>query len=716
MRDINHVLRTTTFYGVLKIKMRYIQPIMMAIKLAGFFRGMKNQILVCGLLITISAQSSYAQILTDTIFDRGANDSFAYGADISWLPVLESLGYVWRDNAGNQKDLLDILKEKGVNAVRFRVWVNPDNGENGKDFVVDLAKRAHAKGFRIMINFHYSDSWADPGKQYKPAEWEDYSFPQLLDAVYDHTYDVLDALKQNGITPEWVQVGNETRRGMLWPEGHTDNGFGNFTQLINKGYDAVKAIDSSIKVINHVDNGHDNDMYRWMYDGLTSNGAKFDIIGMSAYPRWSKLDGPTLISRVISNLDDMKSRYNKEVMVVESGHYWHEPYMANNYLVELMKALIDEGGTGNFYWEPQYYGNWYEMGAWNPETQQPTLAMDAFLGIKHTDPATLMQITLDEPAAGETFTKDQNIPITANASHSTGTITKVTFYVNDEPVAALTEEPYSFELPNPGIGNYSIYASATDDNGYVVESEKITIEVGVVSIFQENADGYCGITDNAGTIDANHGDYTGEGFINADNESGITVTWTVKFIEAGKYSIQFRYAGTATRPGKVTISGESIDTVSFPSTGAWDSWDFSSVNYTATEAGVVPISLTATVAEGLPNIDYMSIRSLDGEAKTEASTYCLDQSDIPTLIIENEASNNLKIYPTPTRNVLRVESSSENLDSINIYGLDGALVKAIPDVNSQIRDISCTDLTTGMYIMQIKVGNKTYSRKFHIVK
>lgn len=676
---------------------------------------MKSKILICVLLVIISAKSLYAQILTDTIFDRQAETSFAFGADASWLSIMEAQGHIFKDDSGVQKDCMVILKEHGINALRFRIWVDPEGGWHGKDDVVYLSKRANELGFKVMINFHYSDSWADPGKQFKPAAWEDHTFEELLDDVYNHTYEILDTLKKTGITPVWVQVGNETRRGMLWPDGHTDNGFGNFTQLINKGYDAVKAIDSSIKVVNHLDNGHDNSLYRWMYDGLNNNGAKYDIIGMSAYPRWSKLDGPTLISRVISNLNDMESRYNKEVMVVESGHYWHEPYTANNYLVELMKALIDEGGTGNFYWEPQYYGSWYEMGAWNPETQQPTLAMDAFLGIKHTDPATLMQITLDEPAAGETFTKDQNITITANASHSTGTITKVTFYVNNEPVIELTEEPYSYELPNPGIGNYRIYASATDDNGYVVDSETITIEVGVVSIFQENVDGYCGISDDAGTIDADHPDYTGEGFINTDNESGITVNWTVSFIEPGEYSIQFRYAGASTRPGEVTVSGESIGTVPFPSTGAWNSWDFSSVNYTATKTGIVPISLTATVAEGLPNIDYMSIRSLDGETKTEASTVCIDQPGVSVLVVENEDFNSLKIYPVPVQNVIHVESSSEKLDAISIFRLDGTLIKSIQDVDSEIIEIPCMSLTTGIYIMQIKMGKETYARKFHIV-
>ncbi|MBN2612438.1 MAG: glycosyl hydrolase 53 family protein, partial [Bacteroidales bacterium] len=319
-----------------------------------------------------------------TVFDRNANNSFAFGADISWLPVMENLGNVWLNSSGTQKDLLDILKEKGINSVRLRVWVNPANGECGKDYVVNLAKRARAKGFRIMIDFHYSDSWADPAKQTKPAAWANHSFTQLLNDVYNHTYDVLNTLKQNGVTAEWVQVGNETRRGMLWPDGHTDNGFGNFTKLVNKGYDAVKAVNSGTKVIVHIDNGHDNSLYRWMFDGLKNNGAKYDVIGMSAYPRWSKLDWQTMITRVIYNVNDMKSRYNKEVMIVESGHYWNEPYVNNNYHAELMKALINSGAKGDFYWEPQYYGSWYEMGAWDPNTRRPTIAMDAFLGLKIT--------------------------------------------------------------------------------------------------------------------------------------------------------------------------------------------------------------------------------------------------------------------------------------------------------------------------------------------
>lgn len=127
--------------------------------------------------------------------------------------------------------------------------------------MVRNAKAAHDRGFSVMIGFHYSDSWADPGKQYKPAAWEGHSVDQLVQDVYDHTYDVLDALKKVGVTPEWVQIGNETKRGMLWPEGNTNdtpNGMNNFARMINGGYDALKAIGSTFQAIVHLPDADKN--------------------------------------------------------------------------------------------------------------------------------------------------------------------------------------------------------------------------------------------------------------------------------------------------------------------------------------------------------------------------------------------------------------------------------------------------------------------------
>ncbi|HOK50179.1 MAG TPA: glycosyl hydrolase 53 family protein, partial [Sedimentibacter sp.] len=247
--------------------------------------------------------------------------NFAKGADVSWLSQMEEHGYKFYDDNGVAKDCLQILKEHGIDSIRLRVWVNPSNdpysGHCSKEETVRMAKRCADMGFRIMIDFHYSDSWADPGKQYKPAAWNNHDINQLKADVYNHTYDVLSALKSNGVKPEWVQVGNETNDGMLWEEGRASKNMKNFALLINSGYDAVKAVFSDAKVIVHISNGHNNSLFRWIFDGLRSNGAKFDVIGMSLYPEvdnWSSMS-----NQCLSNMNDMVSRYGKEIMICEVG-------------------------------------------------------------------------------------------------------------------------------------------------------------------------------------------------------------------------------------------------------------------------------------------------------------------------------------------------------------------------------------------------------------
>src|SRR5206468_9587293 len=152
-------------------------------------------------------------------------------------------------------DLFVILKDLGMNTIRLRVWVNPQAGWNNKSDVLAKAIRAKNAGMKLLIDFHYSDTWADPGHQSKPAAWNNYDLAALKTAVANHTTDVLTTLKNNGIVPEWVQVGNETNDGMLWPEGKASVNMNNFAQLVNAGYDAVKGVDNSIKVIVHLSNG-----------------------------------------------------------------------------------------------------------------------------------------------------------------------------------------------------------------------------------------------------------------------------------------------------------------------------------------------------------------------------------------------------------------------------------------------------------------------------
>ena len=308
--------------------------------------------------------------------------AFAKGADIGWLSQMESAGIKFYDNSGNQKDCIELLKSKGINSIRLRVWVNPTAGWCNAADVVKQAARAKKLGMRIMIDFHYSDWWADPGKQNKPAAWKDLSFTDLLTAVSAHTKDVLQQLKAAGVTPEWVQVGNETNDGMLWEDGRASKSMANFTQLVNAGYDGVKSIFPSAKVIVHLANGWDNSLFRWMFDGLKNNGGKFDVIGMSLYPTWAGTDWATANQNCLNNMNDMVGRYNKEVMIVEVGMAWDNAAACKNFLTDLItkaKSVAGKKCLGVLYWEPQSYNNWqgYTLGAFD-NSGKPTAAMDAF--------------------------------------------------------------------------------------------------------------------------------------------------------------------------------------------------------------------------------------------------------------------------------------------------------------------------------------------------
>ena len=304
-------------------------------------------------------------------------DAFIKGADVGWLQQMESQGIKFYDDAGVQKDCLQILKEHGINAIRLRTWVNPSGGWCNKDNTIIMAVRVKSMGFKFMLDFHYADSWADPGKQPKPAAWASLSFTDLLQKVYDYTYDVMSGLAAQGVYPEWVQVGNETNDGMLWEDGRASTSMSNFTQLVNRGYDAIKAVSPSSQVIIHISNGYDNSLFRWIFDGLKSYGGKYDIIGMSLYPtssNWSTYD-----SQCLSNMNDMKSRYGKPSMICELGMDYTQAAACYSFIIDLMSTVKSAGGYGVFYWEPECY-NWqgYTLGAWNTNGR-PTEAMDAFL-------------------------------------------------------------------------------------------------------------------------------------------------------------------------------------------------------------------------------------------------------------------------------------------------------------------------------------------------
>ena len=307
---------------------------------------------------------------------------FARGADVSWLTQMEHDGCKFYTGQGQEMECLALLKQLGVDAIRLRVWVDPEGGWCGTKDVVDKAKRAQALGMRIMIDFHYSDSWADPGKQNKPAAWKDLSFSALREAVSQHTTDVLTALKNAGITPTWIQIGNETTGGMLWPDGqnYTDLGFSNYVDLNNAGYTAAKEVFPSAIVLIHIDKGQDASQLDWFFGNCSKFGAMYDMIGLSLYPEVD--NWRTYVQQLIVNVNNLYLKYDKDCMICEVGMSYTQGPNCNTFLTSLISASKNEMEGhchGVFYWEPEGYESWshYSKSAFD-NNGRPNAALYAF--------------------------------------------------------------------------------------------------------------------------------------------------------------------------------------------------------------------------------------------------------------------------------------------------------------------------------------------------
>ena len=224
-----------------------------------------------------------------------AQNNFVKGADVGFLTGQERRGVVFHDRNGRERECLELLKnDYQMSAIRMRVWVDPRHGDCDKNELLAMAKRVKALGMDLMVDFHYSDTWADPKQQGIPAAWQGHSFQQMKRDLREHTTDVLTLLKQNGVTPRWVQVGNETANGMLWPMGHIEQNPEQYAGFIRAGYDAVKEVFPESTVIIHLDRGHKQSLYDWNLDIVKQYGGKWDMIGMSLYPYWARKDHPEL--------------------------------------------------------------------------------------------------------------------------------------------------------------------------------------------------------------------------------------------------------------------------------------------------------------------------------------------------------------------------------------------------------------------------------------
>ena len=253
---------------------------------------------------------------------------FVKGMDLSTLLELERCGAKYSDQ-GQERDLLDILKAYDVDTIRLRIWNDPKSlegepygaGNNDLEETLRIGKRVTEAGFGVLLNFHYSDFWADPGKQIKPKAWKDYGVEELEKAVYDFTKASLQRALDEGLRVTMIQVGNELSNGLLWPEGKVPN-YDNIHRFVTAGLRACREVDATIPLMIHLDNGGRNELYREWFDNFTSRGADFDLIGLSYYPFWHGT-----LQMLEDNMNDIAVRYGKDLIVAEvSMGYTMEDY------------------------------------------------------------------------------------------------------------------------------------------------------------------------------------------------------------------------------------------------------------------------------------------------------------------------------------------------------------------------------------------------------
>jgi len=303
------------------------------------------------------------------------HQQYFQGADLSFVPELEACGVKWSENSV-QKDIFTIFKDHGANTIRFRIWHTPESGHNGFTETDSLIARAKRSGFKVMLDFHYSDTWTDPSIQTCPAAWSKVvsNNSALADSIYNYTKAVLTKLKNNNRMPDLVQVGNETNGGLCfsgdgtvtWPLDMTRQKL-----LFNAGIKAVREVDSTCKIILHVADPQHAEW--WVGEFYNGGVTDFDIIGISYYPLWHTAKTLTQVGYIITTL---KKTYTKDVMIVETGLPWSSSWDDNvtnvmsgdtmpdgtsssaakqaAWLVALTKEVYSSGGIGVIYWEPAW--------------------------------------------------------------------------------------------------------------------------------------------------------------------------------------------------------------------------------------------------------------------------------------------------------------------------------------------------------------------------
>jgi arabinogalactan endo-1,4-beta-galactosidase len=313
-----------------------------------------NPILTCSfvLMIFLNSLDLFAQ-------------QYAIGADLSFLKQAEDNGFAFKED-GQPKPGLQIFKDHGYNWIRLRLFHSPTQLPNNLPYTIALAKEAKKQGFKFLLDYHYSDTWADPGKQYLPKMWVGKSHKDLVDSVYAYTRYTMIAFREASAFPDMVQVGNEISNGMLWPDGKLPDNWDNLAELVQAGINGVFAGCGNLphpQIMIHIDKGGDRKFTKYFFDKINGYGISYDVIGQSYYPWWH---GTLLDLR--DCLFETAREFRKEIIVVEAAYNWtpqeyknkpapfpESPEGQKEFLAEVNRIVLavpDNRGMGVFWWEP----------------------------------------------------------------------------------------------------------------------------------------------------------------------------------------------------------------------------------------------------------------------------------------------------------------------------------------------------------------------------
>jgi arabinogalactan endo-1,4-beta-galactosidase len=360
---------------------------------------LRNCVLVSSLL-GMAALAAGAQTAAASGARPGsAAHPFIYGADVSYLRELEAKGVGFKDE-GEVHPGLDMLRHNGYNWVRLRIMNEPTALPNTLAYTLAEAKAARAMGFRVLLDFHYSDDWADPAHEKTPAAWSKLSHDALTQAVFNYTRDTIAAFREQGTMPDMVQIGNEETAGMLWPDGRLPDRWPQFAELLLAGIHGVEAGKGDLPrpaIMLHIDQGGNQETTQWFFDHILANHVPFDVIGQSYYPWWQGS-----LKDLKDNLAFMAHRYKRPIFVVETAYDWREgetyktgkapfpetPAGQKAFFLSVIDAVQqtpDGLGRGVFWWEPMAEGAIAKRGMFDdqhnalPVMQVPELHEDGKL-------------------------------------------------------------------------------------------------------------------------------------------------------------------------------------------------------------------------------------------------------------------------------------------------------------------------------------------------